>query len=103
MVWPYWPFSEALEHEPAYAIVVAPSVRIAKAAATVGIQNKVFMVFLLEDYFSWALKASVVPFEGQIAASRQAWQWSEADDSLTSSCLRKPLKQIEMSRRRDCL
>src|SRR5450755_1210228 len=74
-----------------------PSVRIAKAAATVGLQNKVFIVFLLEDYFSWALKASVVPFEGQIAASRRAWQWSEPDHSLTSSLLRKLLKRMPLS------
>jgi hypothetical protein len=73
------------------------NVRIARAAATVGLQNKVFIVFLLEDHFFWGLKASVVPFGGQIAANRQAWQWSDADDSLTSSCLWKPLKQIEMS------
>jgi hypothetical protein len=44
MVWPYLPFSDALEHEPACAMVAALTVRIATAAATVCLQNRVFIV-----------------------------------------------------------
>jgi hypothetical protein len=43
------------------------------------------------------LQAAVVAFEGQSAGNQHPWQGSQPDDSLTSSCLRKPLKQIEMS------
>jgi hypothetical protein len=38
------------------------------------------MFCFLEDKFFWALKASVVSFEGQIAVSPQDWQWRVPDD-----------------------
>jgi TolB-like protein/DNA-binding winged helix-turn-helix (wHTH) protein/Tfp pilus assembly protein PilF len=58
---------------------------------------KVFIVLSPRRSFFLGFEGLSRPFQGQIAASVQAWQWSEPDDSLTSRCLRKPLKQIDMS------
>src|SRR5208282_6000139 len=55
MDWPYLPFSEAFEHDPACARAAPPSVKHATAAASIPLQNQAFMFCLLEDKFFWAL------------------------------------------------
>jgi hypothetical protein len=95
MVWPYVPFSEVFEHAAACAVDAATSVRQATAAANVPLQNvrlqnmplqkQVFIFLSPQKIDRLGPKTSVVPFERQIAGTRQDWQWRTPDGSLIFS------------------